>query len=253
VWLEGKVAIVTGAAHGIGLATAQLFVREGAAVMLADCDAVAGERAAQALQRDGFKAQFVQTDVSDEAQVEALVAATIQTFGAVDTVFNNAGIEQPVTPSHNVRSDLFDQVIDVNLKGTFYVCKHCIPHLRARGGTIVNNSSVSAFANVGGNIAYAASKGAVMSLTRVLAIELASDNIRVNAICPGVIDTPMNQRNLALADDPKTALARWRAATPLGRMGTPEEVARTVLYLASELSSFTTGIGLLIDGGRVAT
>jgi NAD(P)-dependent dehydrogenase (short-subunit alcohol dehydrogenase family) len=222
--------------------------------MLADCDVVAGERAAQALQRDGFKAQFVQTDVSDEAQVEALVAATIQTFGAVDTVFNNAGIEQPVTPSHRVGSDLFDRVIGVNLKGTFYVCKHSIPHLRARrGGTIVNNSSVSAFANVAGNIAYAASKGAVMSLTRVLAIELASDNIRVNAICPGVIDTPMNQRNLALADDPQTALARWRAATPLGRMGTPEEVARTVLYLASELSSFTTGIGLLIDGGRVAT
>jgi NAD(P)-dependent dehydrogenase (short-subunit alcohol dehydrogenase family) len=145
-------------------------------------------------------------------------------------------------------------VIGVNLKGTFFGCKHAVPHLLARGGgTIVNNSSVSAFANVGGNVAYAASKGAVMSLTRVLAIEYASRGVRVNAICPGVIDTGMNRRNLELAADPARVEAGWRAATPLGRMGTPEEVAQTVLYLASEMSSFTTGVGLLIDGGRVAT
>ena len=145
-------------------------------------------------------------------------------------------------PSTDVTEELFDRVIGVNLKGTFFGCKHALPALlRAGGGTIVNNSSVSAFANVGGNVSYASSKGAVMSLTRVLALEYADRNVRVNAICPGVIDTGMNRRNLDLADDPDTMRARWMSVTPLGRMGTPEEIARTVLYLASDQSSFTTG------------
>ncbi len=159
-----------------------------------------------------------------------------------------------MTPSDQVTEELFDRVIGINLKGTFFGCKHAIPALlRNGGGTIVNNSSVSAFANVGGNISYAASKGAVMSLTRVLAIEYSRRNIRVNAINPGVIDTDMNRRNAALASDPAAMEERWRAITPMGRMGTGEEIAQTVLYLASDQSSFVTGIGLLIDGGRVAT
>jgi NAD(P)-dependent dehydrogenase (short-subunit alcohol dehydrogenase family) len=251
--LNHKVAIVTGAAAGIGLATAKRFAREGARVVLADID-VRAEQAAAAIREAGREAIFVKTDVSNEAQVAALIATTEATFGRLDTIFNNAGIEQPVTPSDQVTEELFERVIGVNLKGTFFGCKHAIPALkRSGGGTIVNNSSVSAFANVGGNISYAASKGAVMSLTRVLAIELAPENIRVNAICPGVIDTEMNQRNAELAADKAQVEARWKAITPLGRMGTPDEVAATVLYLASEMSSFTTGVGLLIDGGRVAT
>jgi NAD(P)-dependent dehydrogenase (short-subunit alcohol dehydrogenase family) len=253
VWLKDRVAIVTGASSGIGRATAELFAREGASVVLADIDE-AGERVAEQIRRDGGRAQFVATDVSDEAQVAAMVAAAEERFGGLDTLFNNAGIEQPVTPSESVGVDLFDRIIGINLRGTFLGCKHAIPALRRRGGgTIVNNSSVSAFANVGGNIAYAASKGGVMSLTRVLAIELANENIRVNAINPGVIDTDMNRRNLDLSADKSHTEERWRSITPLGRMGTPAEVARTVLYLASDMSSFTTGVGLLIDGGRVAT
>ena len=182
------------------------------------------------------------------------MAAAEDTYGKLDTIFNNAGIEQPVTPSHEVSADLFDRVIGINLKGTFYGCKHAIPAmLRNGGGTIVNNSSVSAFANVGGNISYASSKGAIMSMTRVLAIEYARRNIRVNAINPGVIDTDMNRRNKALSTDPDAVEEKWRTITPLGRMGTGEEIAQTVLYLASDQSSFVTGIGLLIDGGRVAT
>ena len=252
--LDGKVAVVTGAASGMGRATAILFAREGARVVVGDIDESAGAQTCEEIRAAGGEATFVRTDVSVEGQVAALVATAERAYGALHTVFNNAGIEQPVTPSTEVTEALFDRVIGVNLKGTFFGCKHALPALlRAGGGTIVNNSSVSAFANVGGNVSYASSKGAVMSLTRVLALEYADRNVRVNAICPGVIDTGMNRRNLELAGDPDAVRARWMGVTPLGRMGTPEEIARTVLYLASDQSSFTTGIGLLIDGGRVAT
>ena len=252
--LRDKVAVVTGAGAGMGRATAKLFAEEGACVVLGERDAAAGRSACAEIVGLGGRATFVPTDVSREDDVAQLVETAEETYGALHTIFNNAGIEQPVTPSHEVTEALFDRVIGVNLKGTFFGCKHAIPALlRAGGGTIVNNSSVSAFANVGGNISYAASKGAVMSLTRVLALEYADRNIRVNAINPGVIDTEMNRRNLRKSDDQEAVRRRWMSVTPLGRMGTPEEIAQTVLYLASDQSSFTTGIGLLIDGGRVAT
>ena len=254
MWLKDKVAVVTGAATGIGRATAERFALEGARVVLGDIDEAEGEAVTRGICEGGGNAHFYRCDVSREAEVASLLAFAVDTYGGLDTLFNNAGIEQPVTPSEEVSEALFDRVIGVNLKGTFFGCKHAVPYFRVRGGgTIVNNSSVSAFANVGGNISYAASKGAVMSLTRVLAIEYARENIRVNAVCPGVIDTRMNRRNLDLTDDPDALQSRWLGATPLGRMGTPEEVAQTVLYLASPQSSFTTGVGLLIDGGRVAT
>lgn len=239
----------------MGRATAELFAEEGAAVVIGDVDAAEGERAAAAIVAAGGRATFQPADVSREADVAALVATAERVYGRLDTIFNNAGIEQPVTPSVDVTEELFDRVIGINLKGTFFGCKHAIAAmLKTGGGTVVNNSSVSAFANVGGNISYAASKGAVMSLTRVLAIEFAGRNVRVNAICPGVIDTPMNERNAERAGGDRAATEeKWRAITPLGRMGTPREIAQTVLYLASDQSSFTTGVGLLIDGGRVAT
>lgn len=253
-WLKDKVAVVTGGGNGIGRATAILFAREGAQVVVGDVDSDGGQGTVEEIRGFGGEASFVLCDVTKEGDIEQLIAVARQQYGGLHTIFNNAGIEQPVMPSHEVSEEVFDRIIGVNLKGCFLGCKHAIPLLRkAGGGTIVNNSSVSAFANVGGNIAYAASKGAVMSLTRVLAVEYARDNIRVNAICPGVIDTPMNQRNLERADDKNAVLQRWMSATPLGRMGTPEEVAYSVLYLASDMSSFVTGIGLLIDGGRVAT
>lgn len=252
-WMEGRVALVTGAAHGIGRATARRFALEGAAVGLGDRDGEALGAFESELRAEGHRVFAAETDVAVEEDVRRLVAGTVAAFGRLDTLFNNAGIEQPVTPTVDVDEALFDRVIGVNLKGTFFGCKHALPHLEASGGTIVNNASVSAFANVGGNASYAASKGGIMSLTRVLAIEYARRAVRVNAICPGVIDTDMNRRNLELAVDPHRVEEGWRAATPMGRMGTPDEVAWTVLYLASAQSSFTTGVGLLIDGGRVAT
>jgi len=252
--LSGKVAIVTGGANSMGRSTALLFAREGAKVVVGDVDSLGGDSLVAEAKAAGLILIYQPCDVSKEADVAQLVATAESRFGKLDTIFNNAGVEQPVTPSTDVSEALFDKVIGINLKGTFFGCKHAIPAmLRNGGGTIVNNSSVSAFANVGFNISYAASKGAVMSITRVLAIEYAKQNIRVNAINPGVIDTEMNRRNKALASDPIAWNERSMSVTPMGRMGTGDEIAQTVLYLASDQSSFVTGIGLLIDGGRVAT
>jgi NAD(P)-dependent dehydrogenase (short-subunit alcohol dehydrogenase family) len=238
----------------MGRATALLFAREGATVVIGDVDSAAGEETAAQIVASGGRAVFQKCDVSLEFDVAQLVATAEESYGRLDILFNNAGVEQPLTASDELDTALFQRVLDINLKGTFLGCKYAIQSfLKTGGGTIVNNSSVSAFANVGGNLSYAASKGAIMSLTRVLAIEYAKRNIRVNAICPGVIDTGMNRRNLDLASDPDQVLQKWMSATPMGRMGTADEIAETVLYLASSQSSFVTGIGLLIDGGRVAT
>lgn len=248
------VAVVTGGASGMGRATAALFAREGAKVVVGDRDVEAGAALEAEVRAAGGELAFQGCDVSVEADVAALVGLAETRYGKLDTIFNNAGIEQPVTPSDQVTEALFERVIDVNLKGTFFGCKHAIPALlRNGGGTIVNNSSVSAFANVGGNLSYAASKGGIMSMTRVIAIEYAKRGIRCNAINPGVIDTGMNRRNLELAEDREAMEQRWRDITPLGRMGTGDEIGEAVLFLASSQSSFVTGIGLVIDGGRIAT
>lgn len=248
------VAVITGGASGMGKSTALLFAREGAAVVVGDVDDVAGSQLVEEARDAGLSLTYQHTDMSREDEVAALIVRAEKDHGKLDTIFNNAGIEQPITPSDAVTEALFERVIDVNLKGTFFGCKHAIPALlRNGGGTIVNNSSVSAFANVGGNLSYAASKGGIMSMTRVIAIEYAARNIRCNAINPGVIDTGMNRRNLEKATDPDALEQKWRSITPLGRMGTGDEIGEAVLFLASRQSSFVTGIGLVIDGGRIAT
>lgn len=221
--LKDKVATVTGAASGIGRAKARPFAAQGASQILADVHHDDGEQRAE------------------------------EAFRGLDTVFHNAGIEQPVTPSRKVAEELFDSKLDMNLKGAFSRCKHAIPELRRRGeGALVANSPVSAFASVGGNASYAPSKGAVMSPTRVLGIDDA-ENIRVRAIGRGVVDSKMNPRNLDRAENQQRVREGWMAVTLHGRMGTAGEVARRAVYLASNQSSFTTVIGLLIDEGWVAT
>ena len=251
--LNNKVSIITGGATGIGKATVETFAKEGAKVIFCDINKTQGLLNQKKFNSMGLDTFFIQADVSNEADVKKMINFVVKKFNKIDTLFNNAGIEQPVTPSHKVDVKIFDKIISINLKGVFLCSKHALPiMMEKKSGAIVNNSSISAFANVGGNIGYASSKGGVMSLTRVLAVEYAKYNIRVNAVCPGVIDTPMNERNLKRAVNKSQLKKKWKTVTPLGRVASPYELAQTVLFLSSNMSSFVTGVGLLVDGGRAA-
>jgi|TARA_Y100001949_G_scaffold41931_1_gene34229 NAD(P)-dependent dehydrogenase (short-subunit alcohol dehydrogenase family) len=251
--LNNKVSIITGGATGIGKATVETFAKEGAKVIFCDINKKQGLLNQKKFNSMGLDTFFIQADVSNEADVKKMINFVVKKFNKIDTLFNNAGIEQPVTPSHKVDVKIFDKIISINLKGVFLCSKHALPiMMKKKSGAIVNNSSISAFANVGGNIGYASSKGGVMSLTRVLAVEYAKYNIRVNAVCPGVIDTPMNERNLKRAVNKSQLKKKWKTVTPLGRIASPYELAQTVLFLSSNMSSFVTGVGLLVDGGRAA-
>ena len=251
--LNNKISIITGGATGIGKATVETFAKEGAKVIFCDINKTQGLLNQKKFNSMGLDTFFIQADVSNEADVKKMINFVVKKFNKIDTLFNNAGIEQPVTPSHKVDVKIFDKIISINLKGVFLCSKHALPiMMEKKSGAIVNNSSISAFANVGGNIGYASSKGGVMSLTRVLAVEYAKYNIRVNAVCPGVIDTPMNERNLKRAVNKSQLKKKWKTVTPLGRVASPYELAQTVLFLSSNMSSFVTGVGLLVDGGRAA-
>ena len=251
--LNNKVSIITGGATGIGKATVETFAKEGAKVIFCDINKKQGLLNQKKFNSMGLDTFFIQADVSNEADVKKMINFVVKKFNKIDTLFNNAGIEQPVTPSHKVDVKIFDKIISINLKGVFLCSKHALPiMMKKKSGAIVNNSSISAFANVGGNIGYASSKGGVMSLTRVLAVEYAKYNIRVNAVCPGVIDTPMNERNLKRAVNKSQLKKKWKTVTPLGRVASSYELAQTVLFLSSSMSSFVTGVGLLVDGGRAA-
>ena len=251
--LNNKISIITGGATGIGKATVETFAKEGAKVIFCDINKKQGLLNQKKFNSMGLDTFFIQADVSNETDVKKMINFVVKKFNKIDTLFNNAGIEQPVTPSHKVDVKIFDKIISINLKGVFLCSKHALPiMMEKKSGAIVNNSSISAFANVGGNIGYASSKGGVMSLTRVLAVEYAKYNIRVNAVCPGVIDTPMNERNLKRAVNKSQLKKKWKTVTPLGRVASPYELAQTVLFLSSNMSSFVTGVGLLVDGGRAA-
>ena len=230
--LNNKVSIITGGATGIGKATVETFAKEGAKVIFCDINKKQGLLNQKKFNSMGLDTFFIQADVSSEADVKKMINFVVKKFNKIDTLFNNAGIEQPVTPSHKVDVKIFDKIISINLKGVFLCSKHALPiMMEKKSGAIVNNSSISAFANVGGNIGYASSKGGVMSLTRVLAVEYAKYNIRVNAVCPGVIDTPMNERNLKRAVNKSQLKKKWKTVTPLGRVASPYELAQTVLFL----------------------
>lgn len=241
--LDGKVAIVTGAGSGIGLAIARLFAAEGAKVVAAD---VSGQEQAVA-DKLGPPAFAFHFDVADETQAEALVNAAVERFGQLDIVCNNAGLGGELASVHETRLETIDEILRVNLRGSFIVMQRSIAQmLRNGGGAIVNTASIASFQSTPGHSIYSASKGGVMAMTRAAAVEYGARNIRVNALCPGPIETPM------IASAPEPLKASLRARIPMGRFGTADEMARVALFLASEDSSFITGQGLIADGGRIA-
>ena len=249
--LADRVAVVTGAAAGIGRATAELFAEEGARVVLADVAAEAVREVALGIGRDGGSAAGVVADVSSEAGVEAVVGAAERAYGPVDVLVNNAGVELKKLVEDTSLAE-WERVLRTNLTSAFLMSRRVIRGMKdRRRGVIVMNSSVGNFIAATKSSAYGASKAGMMALARSLALEGAEYGVRVNAVCPGVIDTPMNERNLSRADDPEAMRRSWYEITPLGRLGTPRDVAQAMLFLACDESSFVTGLPLVIDGGRL--
>jgi 3-oxoacyl-[acyl-carrier protein] reductase len=245
--LQGKVALVTGAAAGFGEAIARLFVAEGAKVLLADLDGAKAQLLAEAL---GPAARAVACDVSRQADVQAAVAACVESFGTPDVVVNNAGTTHRNQSMLDVDEATFDRVFAVNVKSIFHMTRAVVPLMQARrSGCIVNIGSTAGIRPRPGLAWYNASKGAVNLLSKSMAAELGPDGIRVNAVCPVMSPTGMIEQFLGTADTPE-ARARVIAGIPLGRMSTPEDVAEATLYLASDAARFITGVELPVDGGR---
>ncbi|HLC05984.1 MAG TPA: SDR family NAD(P)-dependent oxidoreductase [Anaerolineales bacterium] len=250
--LENRVAIVTGGAMGIGKGIAAVFLDEGAKVVIADVNREAGEKTAAELRRDGRELEFIECDVANEAAIKQMVAGTLDRFNALHVLVNNAaiGVYKPVL---DTSTEEWDRCMAVNLRGVFLCSKYSLPHIKAAGGgAIVNIASVHSYQNVGGTAPYAASKGGVAALTRVMAIDHGKDKIRVNAICPGWIYTPLIQGIFAGDPDPEKAKAAVERRQILGRLGTPEEVGQAAAFLASDESSYITGASLMVDNGMTA-
>jgi len=248
--LEGKVALVTGGASGIGRATALALAREGAKVVLADVAVERCEDTVVKIEEAGGEVCCVETDVSQPDQVEALINATVETYGRLDCAFNNAGIEGEQATTADCTEENWDRVININLKGVWLGMKYEIQQmLKQGGGAIVNMSSVAGLVGFPNAPAYVASKHGILGLTKTAALEYATEGIRVNAVCPGVIRTAMVER--VTGGKPEVE-AQFAAMEPVGRMGKPEEVAEAVVWLCSDAASFVTGHPMVVDGGLVA-
>lgn len=247
---DEKVAIVTGAGYGIGRASALAFAREGAKVIVADISVEGGEETVKMVKDSGGEASFVKCDVSVAKDVEAMVGETIDTYGRLDCAHNNAGIEGPMGPAAELSESDWDSVIGVNLKGVWLSMKYEIPQMLASGGgAIVNTGSIAGLVGFQGLTAYSASKYGLNGVTKVAALEYAQAGIRVNSVCPGVIDTAMVDR--LLAEHPEMG-AGLTAGTPMGRMGEPDEIGEAAVWLCSDKASFVTGHDMAIDGGFTA-
>ncbi len=250
--LRGRVALVTGAGRGIGRAIARRLAEEGAAVAVSQRSCDEGERLCAELVDAGLTAAFFAADVRDEGSVERLVERAVERFGGLDIVCNNAGVGLLRSVEHTTSAE-YDEVMDANVRSIFHCSRFALPPLRARGGgSIVNVASVASFVGFENDAAYCASKGAVLSLTRQMALDYARDGIRVNCVCPGFIETDQLSDYLAGQSDPAGAVAAVTALHPLGRIGRADEVAGAVAYLASDDASFTTGSALVVDGGLLA-
>lgn len=256
--LDGKTAVVTGSGNGIGRAIALALAGAGASVVVSDVLADDGARTAGEITEQGGRAAFIPADVSDAGQSAALIAYAADTFGGIDILVNNAGIGGGKVRLHEIEPEDFDRVIDVNLRGTFLCSKFAIPHFLAKhDGRIVNTASTYGLIGAPKAAAYCASKGAIINLTRQLAVDYGPDGIRVNAICPGYIDTGLGRRGPLLTPEEFTdaTAVREKAAgmQPLGRQAQPAEVADVALFLASDAASFMTGSIVTVDGGCTTT
>jgi NAD(P)-dependent dehydrogenase (short-subunit alcohol dehydrogenase family) len=248
--VEGKVALVTGGASGIGRATALTFAREGAKLVIADMNDEGGQQTVHMITENGGEAIFVRTDVSQAVEVQALISKAVETYGRLDCAHNNAGIGlRPRAPLHECTEETWDRVLVINLKGVWLCMKYEILQMRTQGdGAIVNTASGLGLVGMPNASAYVASKHGVVGLTKTAALEYAQQGIRVNCVCPGVIHTPMTE---GLLSDPELR-ARLIASEPVGRIGNPEEIAEAVVWLCSDAASFVTGHAMSVDGGYVA-
>ena len=249
--LEGRVALVTGGGSGIGRAAATAFARAGASVVVADIDAAGGHDTVELVTSRGGAATFVQADVTLATQVEKMLELTLETYERLDCALNNAGISGPVgTTTADYDEHEWDRVVNIDLKGVWLCMKHELTHmLRAGGGAIVNTASIAGLVGLPGSSPYVASKHGVVGLTKTAALEYATQGIRVNAVCPGVIDTPLVERIVERTPERKQF---YLDAQPIGRLGTPEEVAAAIVWLCSDEASFVTGQAFPVDGGFVA-
>jgi NAD(P)-dependent dehydrogenase (short-subunit alcohol dehydrogenase family) len=251
-----KVALITGGGGGIGRATALAFAKAGAKVVVVDSDAASGEATAGIIKQQGGEAKFIKADVTKSADVANYVKETLATYGKIDCFFNNAGIEGKVAHTADYDEAMFDQVIGVNVKGVFLGLRHVLPVLlKQKSGAVVNTASVAGLVATPGMPAYVASKHAVIGLTKTAAGEVARQGVRVNAVCPGPVDTRMihSLEQQLNPDDPEMVSRKYQGAIPSGRYTTPEEIANMVLFLSSDLASNITGAQYVVDGGRTAT
>lgn len=248
--LDGKVALITGVASGIGKAAAELFLQQGAIVFGIDRNQAAGQSLVNQLQANGQRFQFFTADLATEAACIDAVNHCCEEYGRIDILYNNAGISI-LESFTKTSSTTLETILAVNFKSVFYLCQQAIPKMQQQGsGVVINTASELAIVAQPLYAAYCASKGAVLSLTRALALEYAKDNIRINALCPGPIDTPLLQQEFDMADNPTQALAEGIAMMPIGRLGHPEEIAKVALFLASDAPVLMHGATIVVDGGK---
>jgi NAD(P)-dependent dehydrogenase (short-subunit alcohol dehydrogenase family) len=249
--MKDKVVIITGGSSGIGQATALAFAQKGVKVVVADILVEAGKGTVKMIKESGGEAMFIETDVTKAGDVEAMVLQAVETYGRLDYAFNNAGIEGVQTPTADFPEDIWKKVININLVGVWQCMRHEIPQMLKRdGGVIINNASILGLVGFANASAYVASKHAVLGLTKTAAIEYATKGIRINAVCPAFIETPMLERGgLTTNSEAYEMIARLH---PMQRLGKPEEIAAAVVWLCSEEASFVTGHSMLIDGGYIA-